>query len=131
MHQSSMFGKQLPPKLSRALREHSRGFFHCDIEELRCKIQTHLSKFEDALAYNEFLDIDTAKKIARVFDILLSQFEGFSESKKTLIFGATQYFVDDLDAQPDTQSILGLDDDVAVLNFVLDEIGRPDLKVNL
>ena len=131
MSQQSMFGRQLPQKLSKALKEYSGGYFACEIDELKREVKAYLSKFEGALAYNEFLDIDTAKKLARVFDILLSQYEGYSEREKSLVFGAAQYFIHDLDAQPDTQSILGLDDDVQVLNFVLDEIGRPDLKVDL
>lgn len=35
------------------------------------------------------------------------------------------------DVDPDTGSLLGFDDDVIVLNFVLDKIGRSDLRVEL
>jgi len=131
MSQRSMFGKQLPQKLSKALREHSSGYIVCDLAELKSNVQAHLIKLESALAYNEFLDVKTARKVAKVFEILLSNYAGYSQREKSLVFGATQYFVHDLDEQPDTQSILGLDDDVQVLNYILDEIGRSDLKVDL
>ena len=130
--QSSIFGKQLPQKLSRALQQHASEYYDdCNIEELRRELQAYLKKLEGALAQNEFLDIDTAKQMVGVFNILLDQFDAFSKKGKALIFGAVQYFVQDRDAQPDTKSVLGLDDDVFVLNYVLDEIGRPELQVEL
>ena len=42
---------------------------------------------------------------------------------------AARYFVRELDVDPDTTSLLGLEDDAAVINFVLDAIGQPELKV--
>ena len=35
------------------------------------------------------------------------------------------------DAEPDTLSLLGFDDDVAVLNYVLDQVGATELKISL
>lgn len=132
MMRNSIFGKQLPQKLSRALQQHASEFYDdCDIEELRLDLQAYLKKLEGALAHNEFLDIDTAKQMVGVFNNLLDHFDAFSNKEKALIFGAVQYFVQDRDAQPDTKSVLGLDDDVFVLNYVLDEIGRTELQVEL
>lgn len=128
--QSSMYGKQLPQKLSRALQRHMSEYFDCDIEQLKHQVQAHLSKLESALAYNEFLDIKTAKHVVGVINELLDQFEEFDDKAKAHIFGAVQYFVQDRDMQSDT-TVLGLDDDVLVLNYVLDEIGRSELKVKL
>ena len=130
--QSSNFGKQLPQKLSRALQHHASEYYDdCNIEDLRRELQAYLKKLKGALAHNEFLDIDTAKQMVGVFNNLLDQFDTFSIKEKALIFGAVQYFVQDRDAQPDTKSVMGLDDDVYVLNYVLVEIGRPELKVEL
>jgi len=130
--QSSIYGKRLPQKLSRALLQHASEFYDdCNIEELRRELRAYLKKLEGAQAHNEFLDIDTAKQMVGVFNNLLDQFDAFSNKEKALIFGAVQYFVQDRDAQPDTKSVLGLDDDVFVLNYVLDEIGRNDLQVEL
>ena len=89
-----------------------------------------MSELEIASAYNEFLDIKTAKQVVGVINELLDQFEGFDDKDKALIFGAVQYFVQNRDMQSDT-TVLGLDDDVLVLNYVLDEIGRSELKVKL
>jgi hypothetical protein len=129
--QNSMFGKRLPQKLSRALQRHTSEYYDCDVEQLKHQVQAHLLKLESALAYNEFLDIKTAKQVVSVINELLDQFERFDDKEKTLIFGAVQYFVQDRDMQSDTTSVLGLDDDVLALNYVLDEIGRSELKVEL
>jgi uncharacterized membrane protein YkvA (DUF1232 family) len=132
MMQSSIFGNQLPQKLSRALQQHASEYYNdCNIEELRRELQAYLKKLEGALAHNEFLDINTAKQMVGVFNNLLDQFDTFSNKEKALIFGSIQYFVQDRDAHPDTKSVLGLDDDVFVLNYVLVEIGRPELLVEL
>jgi uncharacterized membrane protein YkvA (DUF1232 family) len=131
MMQNSIYGKQLPQKLSRALLQHASEYYDCDIEQLKHQVQAHLSKLESALAYNEFLDINIAKNLVGVISELLDQFEVFDDKEKALIFGAAQYFVHDKDMQSDTTSVLGLDDDVLVLNYVLAEIGRSDLVVEL
>ena len=55
----------------------------------------------------------------------------YSARDQRLIVGAARYFVADDDAEPDTQSILGLDDDLAVFNHVATQIGEPDLRIEM
>ena len=94
-------------------------------------IKEHVNRLEAALSYNEFLDIGAARKIAGVLDNLFSNYEDFPSEHRSLIVGAARYFIQDLDVDPDSTSVLGLDDDVQVLNYVLDQIGRSDLRVAL
>ena len=129
--QNSISGMQLPQKLIRALQHHTSGYYDCDIGQLKHQVQAHLSKLASASTYNDYLDIKIAKHIASVISELLDQYDSFDDKEKALIFGAVQYFVQDRDMQSDTTSVLGLDDDVLVLNYVLDEIGRSELKVEL
>jgi uncharacterized membrane protein YkvA (DUF1232 family) len=84
-----------------------------------------------AMRQNEFIDIVLAEAIARTLDQLLKESGNYPENHRRLIIGAAHYFIQNQDAQGDISSILGFDDDVAVLNYVLKEIGRDDLKVDL
>ncbi|MFQ5434135.1 MAG: hypothetical protein ACE5FD_04595, partial [Anaerolineae bacterium] len=79
----------------------------------------------------EFLDIDTAKRLAAVLITLLDEYSTFSPSHRALIIGAVRYFLQDRDAEPDTTSLLGFDDDTIVLNHVLAAIGLSERKVDL
>ena len=80
---------------------------------------------------NEFIDITLAENIAQTLRQLLRELAIYPENKRRLIVGAARYFMRSQDAQADLESILGFDDDAAVLNYVLKEIGRSDLKVEL
>ena len=47
------------------------------------------------------------------------------------IQAATRYFFLDDDSEPDTSSVVGFDDDAAVLNAVAEAVGRSDLVVRI
>lgn len=96
-----------------------------------CKhVSDHLEHVHTALGANEFIDISVAEQIAERLTILLSEITSFPENKRRLVVGAARYFILDRDAQDDLSSILGFDDDLIVLNYVLTELGRQDLKVD-
>jgi hypothetical protein len=48
-----------------------------------------------------------------------------------LIVGASRYFIRNHDVQDDTKSLLGFDDDTAVLNYVLVELGHGEMRIKL
>lgn len=45
--------------------------------------------------------------------------------------GAARYFIKNDDAKHDLYSVLGLDDDTAILDFLLDTLNQPGLKIQL
>jgi len=94
-------------------------------------IQQHVLNVHKALEFNEFLDVGMAEKIAALLKKLLGEINKYPESKKKMIIGAVRYFVKSNDAQADLTSLLGFDDDVAVLNYVLVELGHADLRLPL
>jgi uncharacterized membrane protein YkvA (DUF1232 family) len=83
------------------------------------------------LQSNKFLDIETTLHGAKVLNTLLNDFNTYSESRRKQIVGAARYFVNSNDADPDTLSMLDLNDDVAVLNYDLEIISKPQLKMEL
>ena len=131
MSQNSLFGSDLPPGLFSALNNLVKEYQLFDRQELKASIHKHLEDLGTALRYNEFIDIKTAKMIAKTFDILLEELDQFGENEQAYIVGAARYFVREQDTVPDTKSLLGLDDDVQVLNYVLDRVGWPEMKVEL
>jgi len=131
MGQASLSGDTLPSKLASAFQAYCTEYPVDKIGELREEINSHIQKLELALSRNEFLDIKTARRIAGVLEFLLTEYTHYSSEHRSLVTGAAKYFIHDLDVEPDTKSILGLDDDVRVLNFVLEQVGKPDLRVEL
>lgn len=131
MSQSFHFKPSLPPRLSEALQKNCADCPPDEIESLRAEVQAHLSQLKHELHHNEFLDIGTTGKIAAVLDRLLSHLDKFPPDHRPLIVGAARYFIQDLDLEPDSRSILGMDDDVKVLNYVLEQVGLSNLRVEL
>ena len=99
--------------------------------DLQGQIRDHLAHIRGHLRFNEFLDVELAERLAEQLIQLLQILEAYSRADQRLIVGAARYFVADDDAEPDTQSILGLDDDLAVFNHVATQIGEPDLRIEM
>ena len=94
-------------------------------------VEQHVLQVRSALEANEFLDVTMAERIAKLLMELLGKIESYPQPKQRLIVGASRYFVRSQDAQADLSSLLGFDDDAAVLNFVLVELGHGDLRIKL
>lgn len=101
------------------------------LTELPAAIQAHLTHVEAELRRNEFLDIDSARKIADLLFLLLDAIEEYEPDQQRLIVGAARYFTSGDDASPDTESLLGFDDDIEVINWMLDQIGHADMKIEI
>lgn len=104
----------------------------CDmITALVADVEQHVFQVRRALEINEFLDVEIAERIARILKRLLGEIDRYPLNKKKLIIGAARYFVKNNDAQSDLGSLLGFDDDVAVLNYVLVELSLGELRLSL
>ena len=123
------FEYQLSPRLDRLFSPLCIELSQTEIELLIQAISDHMQKIRDALRYNEFLDIQTAERISEILLTLLQRYPNYPKNKRAMIVGAARYFVFSNDAQSDLTSLLGFDDDVAVLNYVLDQIGHSDLRI--
>jgi uncharacterized membrane protein YkvA (DUF1232 family) len=102
-----------------------------EIPQLEKQVRLHVEEIRRALAQNEFLDVATVERMADVLTGLLNEYETYPEMHRALIVGAARYFAKADDAEPDTVSLLGFDDDVAVLNYVLEAVGLGELKIEL
>lgn len=125
------FDRSLEPRLERVFNPLCAILSDGQIAALSCDVEAHLKKIRSILARNEFLDLALAERTTNALLALLNDYPKYPDPHRALVVGAARYFVMDQDAENDLHSLLGFDDDAAVLNFVLDAIGRPDLKVNL
>lgn len=99
------------------------------LDGTRRALRNHLAELQEALHNNEFLDINTARQIATVLELLLADYGSFSQEHQAVIGGAVAYFLANEDSEPDLESIVGFDDDRQVLNYVLTVIGWDDYRI--
>jgi len=118
----------LPPPIERVLRPLCSLLPVEEIPNLHEAVADYEAKTKGALARNEFTDIEMAHKIAALLSLLLEEYPTAPDTHRALIVGAARYFVLATDAEPDL-SLLGFEDDALVLNYVLEQIGHPELRI--
>ena len=99
-----------------------------DVSELREEVRSYLAKLRDLSGDLEFLDLALAQHLA-VRCVALIDGLGPDSPPETqrLVQAAARYFVEDDDAEGDTISPIGFDDDAEVIELVAREIGREDV----
>ena len=127
----SLFPDHLPPLLAKAFDDLCDPLPQTELGKFQDEIQLPLQNTQLALSRNEFLDIETAQNIASILIRLFENYNSFSPKHQSLIVGAARYFIQDKDIEPDTGSVLGFDDDIMVLNYVLDVLQLPELKMKI
>jgi uncharacterized membrane protein YkvA (DUF1232 family) len=90
---------------------------------LRDSVKDYISQFEELHIVHEVGDLELAKALAKVSQMLLSRYATLDQEQKALVIGAVRYFVEDNDPLPDTGFASGLVDDAQVMNHVLERLG--------
>jgi len=130
-NQPALLNHCLDPRLDRVFTPLCVALAPAQIELLKREVADHVQAIRQALHQNEFVDVTLAEQIAAVSHQLLNDYARCSEAQRSLIVGAVRYFAKNQDADTDFSSLLGFDDDVQVLNFVLVALGRNDLRIEL
>ena len=94
------------------------------------KFDDYFRELAVALIEHDFIDLELAEKITDVLKELLVLIDNFSADHQLLVYGAAQYFLESDDAVADKASPEGLKDDIAIINLVLETIGRSDLAIS-
>lgn len=130
--QEPLFESGLPPKIKEHFDALCLSAEDLDLTKLEAHVKSHLGQIRTALEDNEFLDIKSAEQIAQTLTDLISEIEDYPQEGQKLIVGAAQYFILEEDHWPDTKNLLGFDDDIKVINFVLERIGiKVELKIGI
>jgi len=99
------------------------------LASLRGDVRAHLVALAKAQQKSELIALDLAEQLCTRLEALLDQAPSFDSPSRAMVVGAARYFVSDDDARPDAGSCTGLDDDVAVFNHVVSQLGRSDLLI--
>lgn len=116
----------LNPGLSRAFAETLETLPPDDPpgpESLAEELDELLADLPEALAYNEFLDVDLAEDLIRKSRRLIAATRDRSPAEWLLAAGAVRYLTDPDDASPDLTSSIGYLDDQEVLLAVAKVLG--------
>ena len=124
-----MFSHMLDPEIDRTFAKLCVDVEHALLSSLAKDVEQHVARAREALAVNEFLDVAMADKLASLLVGLINKIEKYPREKQKLIVGAARYFIRSQDAQDDMRSLLGFDDDLAVVNYVLIELGHPEMRI--
>ena len=127
--------RSLFDELPESVRGLFRGFVDSadvlSVSELRAQIRSHHQQFRNAARSNGLLPLDIADALVGGLEDLLDLHAGLDDRGQRLVIGAARYFISDQDARPDLESVLGLDDDLVVYNWVVAQISRPELSIDL
>ena len=121
-------------RLSATARDHwerlAAEYQPAHVLTLREDIQAHVAHIRDRARFNELLPVDIAEMLAERLLQVLADLSKLGDEQQRWLVGAARYFISHEDEVPDTTSVLGLEDDTAVFNHVMDLLGRNDMKVD-
>jgi hypothetical protein len=117
-------------RLSQSVRRRMEALQQPRIEprELREVVNGHLDRARKAAAAGKPVDVRRAEQLHHACMALL-EIPDLRDADYRMIQGACLYFADDEDDDGDFSSVMGLEDDVQVLNYVVASVGRPDLAI--
>lgn len=103
-----------------------------ELTELPAVVQMHLDGIGEEQGPST--DVETAQAIGDSLLALLADrtlMSGLDAQERSLVRGAVEYFLLTDDASGDLEDPLGFDDDARVTNWVLEQLDRTDLTVEL
>jgi len=98
------------------------------LEEL---VRAHLRAVRAAHERDAFVDVELAVRVGEACLALLESYDGATEDHRRGIQAACTYFAAPHDGEDDFESVVGFDDDRAILNHVAVNLGRYDLLIRL
>jgi uncharacterized membrane protein YkvA (DUF1232 family) len=128
---NSLWASSLPAKTEKIFLPLCQELPEGEVEMVKREISDYLHQVRTRITQNEFLDLSMAAQISTLLHFLLDRYPTYTREQKALIIGAARYFIKEDDAEHDVHSLLGLDDDAMVLNFVLDATNHADKKIAL
>lgn len=125
------FPSPLSPALNRVFAPLCEALPPDEAARLKPAMAAHIVEIHHTLRPDEFVDLSQALRMAAILGELLDGYASYTEPQRRLLVGAARYFVQSQDVEADTASVMGFDDDMEVLNYVLLAIGRADLSTEL
>jgi uncharacterized membrane protein YkvA (DUF1232 family) len=111
----------LPPIVERSFRKLLHAIPEEEIAALQREVNENLKRVKRS--QDKGADKKAAEALTDCSRYLLSNYAQHSAAEQALIVAAVRYFILNDDALPDSTPDVGLDDDVRVMNYVLEELG--------
>ncbi len=131
MAAATSFPPVLPARVQAAFGPLCQTLPPAEVTRLKAAVTAHVAEVHHAAKLEAFLDLGLAVRMATVLETLLDGYAQCSEAHQRLIVGAARYFAQLADADTDTATLIGFEDDLEVLTYVLLAIGRVDLSLKL
>ncbi|MCM8543419.1 MAG: hypothetical protein NE328_24330 [Lentisphaeraceae bacterium] len=93
--------------------------------------EKHVKDAEVAFKSNPVVDFETAQKLSKAFAGLKTIWDDISEEGQICLKAAMYYYALDEDDEPDLESMLGFDDDVAIANACIRAAGKDAFIIDL
>ena len=120
-----------PPTIQETFRKLASVVTQEDIHELSTRL-TQTVRMIAARDERQHSGLGVAsRRIAQRCEMMLERYPQFKEREQALIVGAVRYFILQRDGLPDDTPFLGLEDDVQVVNYVLEELGLANMAIDL
>ena len=87
-------------------------------QRIRSSVTGYVTRLRIAKKDNPVLDLDTAELIASKLTNMVEHYGTFSDDNRIFFSAAVRYFIVDADADKDTESSHGFEDDAQVLQAV-------------
>lgn len=98
--------------------------------EMRRRVSRHIVEIETRAREADYIDVELAQSLANECHRLIDTLgPNASEDHHRLVQAAVLYFVTDEDAEGDTSSLIGFDDDRLVVRRVLGELERAGIAI--
>ena len=102
------------------------------VDQLRSELRAYSRELAELARTDPQVDAELGLELAGACRTLLERLESpIDPVVHRVVHACIRYFLLDDDADPDTASWLGLDDDVEVFNVVVVALGHSDLRVAL
>lgn len=101
------------------------------VRDLGEKVRRRIEELTRESLDNPLIDLGLAVRIGDSLQALLASAEQLDTAGRLAVRGAVEYFVLNRDEQPDADSATGFVDDAAVVNNTCEQVGLPELRVQL
>ncbi len=101
-----------------------------DPDQMAERLSAYVQEIDKLAREIEFFDSDTAKRVATKCSKLIGTLGTDSKSDhRRLVQIAVHYFIEDDDAESDSMSPIGFDDDALVVDLVVEELRKDGITI--
>jgi hypothetical protein len=122
---------KFPPNSAAKFRSLCKACDPSEIPKLRERLTEAVAHMLEETKRNELLNKNMVEVLADRSFQLLDRYESLTKKQRALAIGAIYYFAMEADGSSDGNFATGLDDDCAIMNYVLQQLEIDNLYIEL